>query len=62
MVEYVFDWNGETYLSSVPDTWPLDAVAEVVALRIGLRPGDVFSLIRNEGKNRYDLIATGTSV
>lgn len=43
----------------VPEHWPDDAVAEVLAFRSGLNPGDIFELVpRDDG--RFQLLATGS--
>lgn len=46
---------------SVPTDWPYDAVAEVLAFRAGMQPGDVFELIPGDD-GIFTLLATGTSV
>lgn len=51
----------ELRLAHVPDHWPMDAVAEVLAFRAKANPGDIFELVlRSDGV--YELVATGTSV
>ncbi len=51
------DWRTE----SVPEHWSDDAIAEILAFRSGLNPGDIFELIPC-GDGRFDLISTGTRV
>ena len=56
-----FEWQGKHYTTSVPSSWPNDAVAEVCAFRAGANPGDAFELVLDQHGN-WHLVAIGGEV
>lgn len=53
--------GGTLLETQVPNNWPDDAVAEILAFRAGAKPGDIFEMIA-EADGSYSVIATGGAV
>jgi hypothetical protein len=59
-IQYTFRGDGILRFAVVPEGWPDDAVAEVLAFRAGASPGDKFKL--EQGRNGiYNIVATGSA-
>jgi hypothetical protein len=60
-IKYTFMGDTDVMETTVPDNWPDDAIAEVLAFRAGAKPGDIFELIE-QPDGTYDVLATGIGI